>query len=69
MKSKATFEKQVDNTVKTLKFTGKIPVDEECVTAIGNDFHVYIEDDDTYDCMLNQVRYENFLNTDSEVFF
>jgi hypothetical protein len=55
LKSKANFEKKVDNTVKTLKFTGKIPVDDECVTALGNDYHVYIEDGDAYDCMLNQV--------------
>ena len=59
MKSKANFEKKIINksedTVKTVKFTGKIPVDEQCIEAIGNDYHIYIENDVAYDCMLNQV--------------
>ena len=33
MKSKANFEKKIEDTVKTVKFTGKIPVDEEFTTS------------------------------------
>jgi len=29
----------------------------QSILAIGNDYHVYIEDGDAYDCMLNQVKY------------
>ncbi len=39
-----------------MKFTGKIPVDEDCIEAIGNDYHVYIENNVAFDCMLNQVK-------------
>ena len=35
LKSQTNFEKKEDNKVKTLKFTDKIPVNEDCLTAIA----------------------------------
>jgi hypothetical protein len=34
---------------------GKVPVDGECLTLQGK-AHVYCEDKDVFDCMLNQVN-------------
>lgn len=50
-----SYSKSHFNQVKTVKFTGKIPVDEQCIEAIGNDYHIYIENGVAFDCMLNQV--------------
>jgi len=41
-------------SVKTMVMSGKAPVDVEC--PLQGNVHVYYEDFDIYDCMLNQVR-------------
>jgi hypothetical protein len=34
---------------------GKVPVDSECTSMLGK-VHVYCENHDVFDCMLNQVE-------------
>ena len=43
-------------TVTTI--AGQAPVDAECHELIGK-AHVYTENTDVFDCMLNQVRHSN----------
>jgi len=38
---------------------GKVPVDSECVSMLGK-AHVYCENNDVFDCMLNQVEKFHF---------
>ncbi len=41
--------------VKTIKFTGELPLDERFVELFGEDYKIYQENNLIYDCMLNQV--------------
>jgi poly [ADP-ribose] polymerase len=51
--SKSTpIEKSAVRTITTV--VGKVPVDSECVSMQGK-AHVYCENNDIFDCMLNQV--------------
>ncbi|CAF3339468.1 unnamed protein product, partial [Rotaria sp. Silwood2] len=55
--SKSTsIEKSTMRTVTTV--VGKVPVDSECVSMLGN-AHVYCENNDVFDCMLNQTNVGN----------
>jgi hypothetical protein len=47
-------------TIKTI--AGQVPIDNECVTMLDK-AHVYCENTDTFDCMLNQVRITMKLST------
>jgi len=50
----------VVRTVTTV--AGQAPVDAECKTMLGK-AHVYSENKDIFDCMLNQVRkFSSFFN-------
>lgn len=49
-------------TIKTK--VGQIPIDSFCSTMIGK-AHVYREDDDTFDAMLNQVRWTSDSNAET----
>lgn len=52
--SKSTpIEKSTMRTITTV--IGKVPVDSECISMLGK-AHVYCEDNDIFDCMLNQVK-------------
>ena len=42
--------------VKTIKYTGQVPLDEKFSELIGHEYRIYREGDIIYDCMLNQVR-------------
>jgi poly [ADP-ribose] polymerase len=55
--SKSTpIEKSTVRTITTV--IGKVPVDSECISMQGK-AHVYCENNDIFDCMLNQVdKYE-----------
>ena len=46
-------EKSTMRTITTV--IGKVPVDSECVSMQGK-AHVYCENNDIFDCMLNQVK-------------
>lgn len=48
--------KENENGIKTLKFSGEIPVDEKFIEIFGEGFIVYREGDLIYDCMLNQTN-------------
>ncbi len=55
--SKSTpIEKSAMRTITTV--IGKVPVDSECVSMIGK-AHVYCENNDVFDCMLNQVEIDH----------
>ncbi|CAF0803187.1 unnamed protein product [Rotaria sordida] len=55
--SKSTpIEKSAMRTVTTV--IGKVPVDSECVSMLGK-AHVYCENNDVFDCMLNQTNVGN----------
>ncbi|CAF4852310.1 unnamed protein product [Rotaria sp. Silwood1] len=55
--SKSTpIEKSAIRTVTTV--VGKVPVDSECVSMLGK-VHVYYENNDVFDCMLNQTNVGN----------
>lgn len=42
--------------VRTIKTAiGKVPVDSECV-SMSDKAHVYCDNNDVFDCMLNQVK-------------
>jgi poly [ADP-ribose] polymerase len=49
----APIEKSAVRTITTV--IGKVPVDSECVAMQGK-AHVYCENNDVFDCMLNQVN-------------
>ena len=49
----APIEKSAVRTITTV--VGKVPVDSECVSMQGK-AHVYCENNDVFDCMLNQVN-------------
>lgn len=52
--SKSTpMEKSTLRTITTV--IGKVPLDAECKSLLGK-AHVYCEDNDVFDCMLNQVE-------------
>ncbi|UJR31675.1 hypothetical protein I4U23_019156 [Adineta vaga] len=55
-KSTAPIEKSTMRTVTTV--IGKVPVDAECTSMLGK-AHVYCEDGDIFDCMLNQTNVGN----------
>ena len=44
--------------VKTIKFTGEIPLDEKFSETVGHNYKIYKEDGVIYDCMLNQVIFK-----------
>ena len=52
----------INAKVKTIKFVGAIPIDEQFHEKVqGYDYKIYKEADDVYDCMLNQVyTYDNY---------
>ncbi len=53
--SKSTpIEKSAVRTITTV--IGKVPVDSECLSLLGK-AHVYCENNDVFDCMLNQVEH------------
>ncbi|CAF2007593.1 unnamed protein product [Rotaria magnacalcarata] len=52
----APIEKSAMRTVTTV--VGKVPVDSECVSMAGK-VHVYCENSDVFDCMLNQTNVGN----------
>jgi hypothetical protein len=43
--------------VKTLKFSGEVPVDEKFCESFDSNYRVYREGNTVYDCMLNQVKF------------
>ena len=45
----AEFSKVRKTLIQSWSFNIKL------IVGIGNDYHVYIEDGDSYECMLNQV--------------
>ncbi|CAF1048972.1 unnamed protein product [Adineta ricciae] len=55
-KSTAPIEKSTMRTITTV--VGKVPVDAEC-TSMLDKAHVYCQDDDVFDCMLNQTNVGN----------
>ncbi len=55
--SKSTPIEKSGSKVRTITTViGKVPVDSECTTMLGK-AHVYCENNDVFDCMLNQVKY------------
>lgn len=42
--------------VKTIKFTGDIPLDEKFTEIYSHDYSIYREGDVVYDAMLNQTN-------------
>jgi len=59
-------EKSTMRTITTV--IGKVPVDIECRTMIDK-AHIYVENNDVFDCMLNQVDFLEIKNNFSIFFF
>lgn len=53
----ATVDEEEKETVRSISFKGKAPVDPECFNK--DKYHVYFEKNDIYDAMLNQTNLKN----------
>ncbi|RNA22029.1 poly [ADP-ribose] polymerase 2 [Brachionus plicatilis] len=59
--AKSASKNEEENTFKTIKYTGDIPLDEKFTETVGFEYKIYREGDVIYDCMLNQtnLQYNN----------
>ena len=54
-KKSAPVKEEPEEIIKTVKYTGDIPLDEKFTEVVGTHYKIYKENNVPFECMLNQV--------------